>query len=113
MSKRTSHHASLWGLALEGSGMSCKQPIKCQRNQADSSPASRGHVPRLGLTALTCQTVISLHHPAPPTTSPSPTLCPALLHLPQMWVSDLYDDAVQVNCPVTSIHPLCSWPHPC
>lgn len=38
-------------------GQACRQPRKCQRNQPDSSSASRGHVTCLGLTAIICQTV--------------------------------------------------------
>lgn len=57
-------------------GQACRQPRKCQRNQPDSSSASRGHVTCLGLTAIICQTVrittLFSFPPIPPPPHPPP-----------------------------------------
>lgn len=87
-------------------------PRKCQRNQPESSGASRGQAACLVLTAVTSDAVYHvigwLHTHTPP--SPHPTLSPGLfstslrlkcfhaflsffLHVSQIWVRSLYDGA--------------------
>lgn len=91
----------------EGSGMQSWLPRKCQRNQPESSWASRGHPPAL-FWPQSRQTLCIMSSGG--FTTPHPTLSPGLfstslrlkcfhaflsffLHVSQMWVRSLYDGA--------------------